>query len=244
MVPSLIMQKSCNIASVLLAVDSKKGTDEEGRIKAHPVILGILNLFFCGYVDQFLQHDVDGHYLSLFFFVEAALLILVAITAFVRSGSEIIHKSTVFPSTSTSRLLFVFWGNLRRSASIALWLTTGIFVVVFYSATWLIAIGALMVFVLMVLAIEMLTAGLCLWLTKSSHPIMGFAVVSMLVVFGMMISSVIFRQNTLLSSMPILSFAVDAIVAMQRVAIRNYVINAVLLAASFSVIFIVGVKRV
>src|SRR5262245_27770364 len=83
------MTSSQYIVSNLLALDQRKGTPDEKRVRAFPVILGLLNLFFCSYMDHYLQQDVDGHYLALLLFLESSLMTMIAVGAFLKSGSEV-----------------------------------------------------------------------------------------------------------------------------------------------------------
>src|SRR5437870_1134823 len=94
-------------AKKLLAVEQRKGSPEAGRIRAIPPLFGLLNLIFCGSMDHFIQADMTDHYLLLFLFAETSLIALTAIASFIRTGSGIIRKSTIFPTNPLSRIIFV-----------------------------------------------------------------------------------------------------------------------------------------
>src|ERR1043166_3817067 len=124
--------QSLQISSRLLAVEQRKGTVDEGRIRTFPAALALFNLTLCAYMDQFLRADSNGHYLALFLFLECSMLVLMAIGTFMRNDLEILVKTSVFPMTSMGVLLFVLFTFLRKPPAVSLWLTSTLFLIVMY----------------------------------------------------------------------------------------------------------------
>jgi hypothetical protein len=208
------LQPSWLIARRLLGLEARKESGGGGRIRTFPALLGLTNLLLCGFLDRYLRTDVDGSYLSLFFFAQASLLVLLSVGSFMRSGGEIIEKTAIFPMTPLSRWLFVFSANLRRPASAALWLTSSLFLVVFYFPRWPLALVAVALFILMVVNVEMLIALLTLWLKRTAKPVQGLVVVSVLVAILLPLGSLILHEHALLRSIPLVSTVAGGIAAM------------------------------
>jgi hypothetical protein len=234
------MQSSRQIVSALLAVDRKKGSEEEGRIRAFPVIIALLNLLFCGYMDHFLRQDVDGHYLATLFFIECAMMVLIAIGTFGMSSAEILAKSSIFPTTQLSRLAFVLISFLRKPAIAALWLTTSIFMIVFFYRSPVVASFALALFIILAMDVLLLTATVGIKLTGSSHPIAGFAIFSVFIIVTVLVSAIVFRFTFLVDSFPVLSWAVRGIRAANRSATGIALLNGGYMAMTFVALLFIG----
>src|SRR5258707_8598374 len=170
--------QSLQMSNRLLAIEQRKGTSGEGRIRTFPAVLALLNLFFCAYTDEYLRGDVTGQYLSLFLIVESGMLVLIAIGTFMRSSLEILLKTSVFPITPWGILLFVLLSFVRKPASVALWLTTLLFLVVLYFRSILVTSAAITLYGLLVLNVLLLTTVVCVKLARSSQPVAGIAVLS------------------------------------------------------------------
>ena len=231
------------ITSLLLAIDSRKGTLEENRIRAFPVMLGFLNLLFCGYMDHYLRNDIDGYYLALLLFLESSMIVLITIGKFTKSDAEIIAKTSVFPTTPFSRLLFVVFSFARNRAMAVLWLTTNLFFVVFYFRSPVVLSVAVVLFSILTANLLLMTAVVSLKLTKSSQPMASFALISVFAIIIVLVGSIVFRLTAFLASLPILSWAVTGILAAQRQEVGTVLLRCCYMILTFIVLLFIG-KRV
>ena len=234
------MNTSRRIASHLLAVDSRQGSADQGKIRTHPVLFAFLNLLFCGYMDHFLQGDIYGHYLALFLFIQCSMLTLIAVGTFIRGHDEILFKTKVFPTTQLSRLLFVLRGFLQKPASIALWLTTMLFVIVFYYRTPVVMGLSIVAVAMMVVNLELMIAVVCLRLHRSSRSVAGVAVISVLTMFGVLVATIVFQFHSLLAAAPLISWTVDIILAAQQSHVNIIAAYGLLMVVALAVLIWIG----
>ena len=207
------VHRTIDIAHRLLAVDAQKHSANESRVRMLPAVLAIFNLLFCAYAERFLHDDPDGRSLSLFLFLECSLLVIVAVGSFSRHSHEILMKSAVFPTTAWSRFLFVVWSAMRRPASAALWSTTTVFFLVWYRQSVLMIAAGVTFFIFSIINLELLIAILCLRSFRASQPLAGIAVFGFFGILAILISSLVFRFDILLSATPIVSWAASGMVA-------------------------------
>ena len=231
-----------DIVSTLLAVDTRKGSEEYKRVRAFPVLLGFLNLLFCSYMEHFLRQDTGGHYLSLLLFIECSAFVLIAVGSFSRSGAEILLKTSVFPASRWSRLLFVLSSFLRKPAIIALVLTTSIFLVVFLYASF-VAVGlTLLLYILLMLNVLAMTTVACVKISTSAHPVVSIAVVGLFIIVVVLINSIVFHFTALLGSLPVLSWAVKGSLAVRHLQAAKGLLSCGYLLASFAALLLIGRK--
>jgi hypothetical protein len=238
----MFMLRTREILSTLLAVDARKGSEEYKRVRTFPVLLGVINLLFCSYMDHFLKQDVGGHYLSLLLFVECSMFVLITVGSFSKSGIEILSKSSVFPTSPWSRLLFVLLSFLRKPAILMLLLTTIIFFVVLFFSSFVVASLALLLYVLLILNVLVLTAVACVKISASAQPIVSIAVVGVFVIIVVLINSIVFHFTVLLGSLPVLSWAVKGIVAVRNLHVVQALFYCSYLTVSFVALLFVGKK--
>ena len=203
------------IASRLLALDRKEGTTAGAKFHLYPIFAALLNLIFCGYMDQFLQSDPDGYYLSLFLFIQSSFLVFISTGNFIRGGQEILMKTTIFPTTPLSRMLFVLSSNVKHPLSFVLLATNVLFMIVVYHSSAGVIIGVVSFFLLTVLAVEIVVSAASLVLAKRSRPMIGVIMGGVGLLGIVLVFSVVFQATTLLTSMPVIAWATGGIIALQ-----------------------------
>jgi hypothetical protein len=224
----------------LISVEKQKNTSVQGRVRIFPLVFACMNIFFCGFFDQYLQNDLDGHYLWLFFFVQSAIGILFSIGFFKQIVEEILSKTCIFPLSTLDRFNYLLFNNLRRTLSAVWLLTTSLFLIVLYHREPITCIAAVIIFVLMVIALEALVDAALLMLRRSSRTIASAGIFALFLGFGMLVSSVVFHFHTVLREAPLVSWAAEGILAMQRSDLVSFGFNAVLmLSVLASTVFVV-----
>jgi hypothetical protein len=114
-----------------------------------PLVLGIVNLFFCGYSDQYMRSDASGHYLCLFFFLEASVCWALSLAVLIQQGRDVLGKTKVYPVPAWSRMMFALWVGFSGSLFRTLWMTASLFLVVLYFNQPVMMIAALLFFTLL-----------------------------------------------------------------------------------------------
>ena len=226
-------QNSWQIASQLLSIERKRASYDSAGIRLYPAFVGIANLFFCAYMEQYMKRDPQGHYLSLFLLIEFSAVALVSVGTFIKSMSELISKCTVFPAPPPSYFLFVIAGFVRKPVVVALLAGTILFLVVPLTSTPLLALLSAALAFVAFLDIELIVALLCLRLTRSTQPVAGVAILSFYMLIGVVLGSIIFHFNALLDAAPILSWTVNGIVAIRDGAPGSAIAPALALVLTF-----------
>ena len=200
----------------LLALDNRKGTADEKRVRIFAGFLGLANLIFCSYMDHLLRQEGDGRLLGLLLFTEVSAIAIFAIGAFNQSGPEILRKSSLFPLAAFDRLSFVIIASLRRPACKALWLTTIIFFIVYYHNQPFVAMPSVLLTSLAVVTAIILLSALCAMFVKSSQPILGLVAMCAVLIIGALFASLVLRTHVVAGWMPVIAWAVSGILDAQR----------------------------
>lgn len=221
----------------LLSIMSMKATSEEGSFRAHPFVIAGANLFLCIYLEQRLRFDVDNHYLGLFIFLEASAWALLMISYFARSLTLVLVRTSIFPLTPVDRYAFAYVAGLRRPVMLGLWLTTLLFLAVFYRRTLLVAVSVIAVYSFMLLVLSALTTTLQFIFLRLSRPASGAGV---LVAFGFVVllaGTYLFHAASLPGVVPIVAQTTSALAGIQRGDFQgagwNFGVLVVVLVAAF-----------
>lgn len=217
-----------NIPSYLISVEKKKMTSTQGRVQIFPFVFAFINILLCSYFDQYLQNDPDGYYLQLFLFVQASVGVLFAVGFYKQGIEEVLLKTQIFPVSSWNRFFYIVKCNLRRPLSMAWILTTALFFLVFYRQERVIAFAAILFFLLIILVIETAVAAVILLSKKSYYTVSGLGVLVVFLLFGILVSSIIFNYHAALIKIPVVSWATAGILAVQKSDITSAGVNALL----------------
>lgn len=230
------------MASTLLSVEQRRASLESTGSQLYPAFAGVANLFFCAYMDRYLRNDPHGHYLSLFLFVEFSAIALISVATFIRSMSEVVQKSSVFPATPWSYLFFVMRGFIRRPLILSLVLSMQLFLLIPLFSKTASALLCLFVVAAAFFNIEMIVAVLCLKLTRSGQPVAGFAMLTVYGTAGMLFAAIVFHMDTLLDATPIISWTTSGILAAQRGIFSSAAVPLLALVLTFILITFLGKK--
>jgi hypothetical protein len=204
-----------NAATLLLNAEGKKVGLDPGKLRAHPVVFAAGNLFFCGYMEHLLKADPGGHAMALFLFIEASICFLFSIGYHFQSIRELLVKSSVFPARGRDRFLFNVACVLRKPLTLALWITAGLFVIVFCRQSPGAAILGLVFFSAMLL--DMILLGSILSLASIRTPqaagalFFGIA----LAIPILLAASMVFHAGGVLGVLPVVSWTGEGIRAAQ-----------------------------
>ena len=204
------------IAIRLFNVQRKHGSPSSGKIRAHPAILSILNLFFCGYFDQYLKNDPAQIYFALFLTLELMIYTLCAIGSFSRNGWRVLRTSIIFPTTVWSRFILIMLSILRNPVCMGLQLTTSLFFIVFFHRSFLSMVFVATGYMLISIFIVSLISIAYLFMSVRSQSAAGLLVI---VLFGGIISiatSFLFHLDSVLTSLPFLSWMIGGLRALNN----------------------------
>ena len=236
------MQTSRQIASHLLGVERIRSSGALGKVRSHPLVFGFFNLFFCGYFDQYLRNDAAGNYLSLFLFFESALLTILAIVSFRRSGELIVHNATIFPTTSWSRFLYILRCITKHPAIVFVWGTNILFLFVFYRGSSIVMSMAAMLFTALSLDIIGTVSIILLIRNRAVQSLIGLAGLGACIAWSVIVISSGSRLNVFAWIIPFILPATHGIIAAQQGNIEGACLQSALLLSAFVVTLFIGRK--
>ena len=203
------MQSSIQVASSLLAVEQQKERAASAGFPAAPVGLGILNLAFCVVMENFIHAGRTDHHMLLFMFIECSGVALVCCGVFVRSMSDIVTRTSVFPIGTWSYLLFIFGGFAKRPVVLALLLTTCLFAGVLFYGSILRLVLDLSLLVLAITVILATVAVVSLFLIRSMQPAAMFGLLAASAAVGIVGATLVFDMDSLLRAVPVVGWTVQ-----------------------------------
>jgi len=236
------INKTFRPASCLLAADRLRNSLKGEAAIVYPASIGVLNLFFCAYFERFLKNDTGALYLALFLFLESSVYLLMAVAYFMGSTTEFLSKTRIFPTTPSSRILFASLSNIRRAPCGALVASNIFFMLVFYRNSPLAMIAAPILFLLMILNIETVSTIILLVSARISRPLAGVAALVALCAFAVPVSSLVFHFDTLLTALPVISWATSGIHSAAQGALSPAVTMGGLLAALPIAVVVIGAR--
>lgn len=225
----------------LLSVDAVRHHSYR-RQRLYPMAAALLNLFFCASFERYLSNDAGGFYLSLFLLLEATVYSLFTLTHFFSVSFEILSKSRIFPVTPVDRLLFVIVSDLRLPMVIAFVTTTTFFLVILFRDTFWSAFSTVVILALLFVTLEVFLSTVMLTFTRRSLSPAGIVVMLLFVLFSALTGSLVFRYETLISSIPFIRWTADGMIAAAHGEAGGVMSSMAWLASTAGVVLLLGRK--
>jgi len=209
-----------------------------------PIILSILNLAFCAWFQDLLRDDPEGYHLTLYLLVECTVFVLFLVGLFSESLAEILYRTRTFAVGSPSRCLLILVSNATSPAIVLYWISNILFLIVHYHGNK-VAIAAIPVlFTLMVAFLVSINAVVLAGTSGAPRLPVGVLIAYLLVLSALYTGIYVFRSETLLCKMPVLSWTVDGIFAAEEGGWRPAAKEMGRIAAAIVVTLIVGILYV
>jgi hypothetical protein len=187
--------------------------EEPGRLRIYPFILALLNLAVCAKFDQLVTDYAEGHYLHLFFLVELSGLVLLFVGMFLSLDRTIITKTLVLPLSSADRFIAVSLRALRSRSILAFASTTALFLAVLFRSRPLLALVAILLYLVAAALTIAATALVCLTAMRSSRAALVLIVTFVVALAGVLLASMMLDTASLASSVPVSSWLTRALLA-------------------------------
>jgi hypothetical protein len=236
------VQTSYRAANSLLAVERHKERVTSTGFPAAPIGVGIINLLFCAMMDNFIRTDQTDHHMLLFMFVECSGVALVCCGIFVRSMSEIVNRTSIFPIGAWSYLLFFFQGFLKRPVMLALLLTTGLSLGVFVHGSMLQVSLCVTYLSIAFMIVQLTVACLALMLVRSSQPVALFGLLVVSITVAIVGATLIINVDSLLRAVPVVGWTVQGIAAARIGDTSVILLTFVYDAAALAVLGLLGLR--
>ena len=200
----------------LVAVEAERAEEERTLLKLFPAAAGILMLIANAYLERYLKDDPDGYHLKMFVVLHTGVFLAVAVGTYMSRLEDIIRKSSIFPGSGVGRMLFVARCIAGHRLVIALLIVEVLSLGILYRSTLLAAIGTPFLVVLLQSLLVSSAMVLCLVLTRAERRVM--ALVAGVVFAGavVLIGTVVFHVQQILTWVPLLSPTASACLEAQR----------------------------
>jgi len=238
LINSTIVQKSLD----LLEADRllQKKSDKNHLI--YPAIFFVFNFLLCAVFENSLKQDISHAILPLFLFVEFTLYITSSISHYQQQTLKMLHMATIFPVSSGGLYLYCLISDIFRPLAFVFLLTNTLFIAIVFHTALFASSLALFFFLLLFLCVEIIFAALALALRKSIQPELAIVMLTVLVVAVTLIASLVFKQQTILSSLPLISWCSNGIYAARSGEYGMVLLNIFLLMLTAGIGIIVGLR--
>ncbi len=191
---------------------AKAGESLGRRRNPFPPLLHLLaNMFLCSFAQRYLADDAGGVYLPLFLVAQYALALLITMSFVGRTGAVIINKTRLYPGSSAAGYYFLLAGSLRRP-EFCLFAGVGcVYPAIAFSPGLIPSTGIVASTILPLIASQALCCAAAAGLIRSSRPLTGLVLVSLVATAAVLVSVFLFRTNALASNIPMVGWAAAGI---------------------------------
>jgi hypothetical protein len=195
----------------LLTIDRIRGRHKTGLQRLLPLAVAVLNLFFASYFERFIANDPETYYLSLFLFLQATVYVFLSLAHFIGSTHEVLRKTRVFPLKGFTRFTYAAVSSVIQPVAIGLVLTTSFALVILCRASTLSMIAAPILYLLLIANIESTLSALTRLLADRNRQVTDIAALLAVAALAVLIGSVVFRADLLITHLPLLSWVTAGI---------------------------------
>jgi hypothetical protein len=199
-----------------VAVEAERAAEERTLLKLLPAAAAILVLLANAYLERYLKDDPDGYHLRLFIVLHTGLFLAVAVGTYMSRLEDVIRKSSIFPGSGAGRMVFVARSIAGHRLILALLVVEVLSLGVLYRSTRLAAIGTPILVVLLQSLLVSSVMVLCLVLTRAERRVMSLAAGVVFAGAILLIGTVVFRVQQILTWVPLLSPTASACLEAQR----------------------------
>jgi hypothetical protein len=201
----------------------------------YPIFFFVLNLFVCAAFERQIRVDATATSLCYFFVLEFGIYGATLLAQYQRLTYPVLEKSTVFPVSALTTLLFCVWSDLRRPIAIVFLITNILLLGVAYHVSLGATLLAVIIFILLCISVETGFVALAFLLRRSRDP-ETILLASFVGVF--LLTSVVagfFGGGPVVSFLPVTSWAAHGIVAARSSDPGGVLLFVVLLAGTVSI---------
>jgi hypothetical protein len=207
---------------------------QRGRY-VYPIFFFVLNLFVCAAFERQIRVDVTATSLCYFFVLEFGIYGATLLAQYQRLTYPVLEKSTVFPVSALTTLLFCVWSDLRRPISIVFLITNILLLGVAYHISLGATLLAVIIFILLFISVETGFVVLALLVRRSRNPetvlLVSFIGVLLLTFFV----AGFFGGGPVVSFLPVTSWAARGMVAARSSDPGGVLLSILLLAGTVSI---------
>jgi hypothetical protein len=186
--------------TLLLRAERRRRDHVPVLLRALPAIVGIANLFLLAFAERYIGSEPDMFPLMFLLFVEASGLLALAFMHYIQNIEEILTKTRIFPSSLWSRFLYALQSLLRGPSILALWGSTAVGFLILHRHEPVVLLASLASWAALSLAVVTVFLALLFWFTRNSAPATILAWIGAVAAVAIILSSLLFRFESLLEA--------------------------------------------
>jgi hypothetical protein len=201
----------------------------------YPILFFVLNLLVCAAFERQLRVDTTATTLGYFFVLEFGLYGASLLAQYQRLTYPVLEKSTVFPVSSLTTLLFCVWSDVRRPVGIVFVITNILLFGVAYHVSLGATLLAVVIFILLFISVETSFVLVAVLLRRNRNPEMVLLISFVFLLLATFIVAEFFGGGPVISFWPITSWAARGIVAARSANPGGALLSIFLLLGTASV---------
>jgi hypothetical protein len=200
----------------------------------YPIFFFLSNLFVCAAFERQIRVDATATSLCYFFVLEFGIYGATLLAQYQRLTYPVLEKSTAFPVSPLTMLLFCVWSDLRRPIAIVFLITNILLLAVAYHVSLGATVLAVLIFILLSISVEtgFVIVALLLRRTRNPETILVVSFVGVLVLTFVVAG--FFGGGPVVSFLPVTSWAARGIVAARSSDPGGVLLSVLLLAGTVS----------
>lgn len=201
----------------------------------YPILFFVLNIHVCAAFERQLRVDTTATTLGYFFVLEFGLYGASLLAQYQRLTYPVLEKSTVFPVSSLTTLLFCVWSDVRRPVGIVFLITN----VLLFGVAYHVSLGAtllvVVIFILLFISVETSFVSVVVSLRRSRNPQMVLLISFAFLLLIAFIIAEFLGGGPVVSFLPVTSWAAHGIVAARSANPGGVLLSILLLLGTASV---------
>jgi hypothetical protein len=201
----------------------------------YPILFFVLNLLVCAAFERQLRVDTTAITLGYFFLLEFGLYGASLLAQYQRLTFQVLEKSTIFPVSSLTTLLFCVWSDMRRPIAVVFFITNVLLLGTAYHVSLGLTLLAVVIFVLLFISVETSFVLVALLLRRSRNPEMILLISFVALLLVTFIVGGFFGGGPVVSFLPVTSWAAHGILAARSANPGGVLLSILLLLGTASI---------
>lgn len=204
----------------------------------YPIFFFLLNLLVCAAFERRLRLDSTGTTFGYFFVLEFGIYCAFLLAQYQRLIFPVLEKSTVFPTSFLTTLVFCMWSDVRRPMAVAFLVTNILLLGVVYHSSTIMMLLTVAIYNLLFISVEASFVSFALMVQRSRNPEVILLICFVSLLLAAFVTAEIFGGGPVVSFLPITSWAAQGIIAGRSDNLGGVLLSILLLSGAATLIAI------
>ena len=204
----------------------------------YPIFFFLLNLLVCAAFERRLRLDSTGTTFGFFFVLEFGIYCAFLLAQYQRLIFPVLEKSTVFPMSYLTTLVFCMWSDVRRPVAVVFLVTNILLLGVVYQSSIGVMLLTAVIYSLLFISVEVSFVSFALVVRRSQNPEVILLICFVSLLLTTFVIAELFGGGPVVSFLPITSWAAHGIVAARSANLGGVLLSILLLSGAATLIAI------